>query len=429
MEKALGHMKNPSTSVQEAIALRRMSLVQHIIELIHQHWPLSAALDQIAASHPLPGDNDAPPQFVAKRTLEDWYYAFKKGGFDALKPKQRSDRGKPRRLSTDQQRWILERARSFPGVPVKLLYRQWKQADPTLPALSAIYRWLENNDLDAQGRRYLLRQNIPGPTKAFEAPGVNDLWIADFSPGPFLALHPKTLATHLCVILDDHSRLIPFAAYGLAADTQAFLGCLKEALRRRGLPRKLYTDNGGPFVNDHLKIVCANLGIRLIHSKPGHPWSRGKVERMFRTLQQDFEVGLRLPGQAAGSLEELNGKLARWLQEIYHPRAHDSIGESPQERFARALSLLRPLDPHLDLDRLFYTRIDRVVRKDGTVRFDNTLFEVNLALRGLKVQLELDPWILDPVLVRYKGQDFGVARKVDRHLNSQIQGGDHYDRA
>ena len=422
-------MKNPSSTVQEAIALRRMTLVQHTIELIHQHWPLSAALDQVSSSHPLPGDQDTPPHFVAQRTLEDWYYAFKKGGFDGLKPKARCDRGKPRRLSTDQQQWILERVRSFPGVPVKLLYRQWKQVDPTLPALSAIYRWLEQNDLDAQGRRYLLRQNIPGPTKAFEAPGPNDLWVADFSPGPFLALHPKTLATHLCVILDDHSRLIPFAAYGLAADTQAFLGCLKEALRRRGLPRKLYTDNGGPFVNDHLKIVCANLGIRLIHSKPGHPWSRGKVERMFRTLQQDFEAGLRLPGQAVGSLEELNGKLARWLQEIYHPRAHDSIGESPQERFARALSLLRPLDPHLDLDRLFYTRIDRIVRKDGTVRIDNILFEVNLALRGLKVQLELDPWILDPVLVRYKGQDFGVARKVDRHLNSQIQGGTHYDRA
>ena len=65
-----------------------------------------------------------------------------------------------------------------------------------LPALSAVYRWLEQNDLDAHGRRYLLRQNIPGPTKTFEAPGVNDLWIVDFSPGPFLALHPKTVATH-----------------------------------------------------------------------------------------------------------------------------------------------------------------------------------------------------------------------------------------
>jgi transposase InsO family protein len=417
-------MKNPSQSVQEAIALRRMSLVQAVIELIQHHWPLSAALQQVSSVHPLPGDSEVPPQFVAQRTLEDWYYAFKKEGFAGLKPKPRSDRGKPRRLSEGQQQRILEQVRCFPGVPVKLLYRQWKQSDSTLPALSAVYRWLEQNDLDAHGRRYLLRQNIPGPTKAFEAPGVNDLWIVDFSPGPFLALHPKTVATHLCVIIDDHSRLIPYAQYALAADTQALMFCLKEAIRRRGLPRKLYTDNGGPFVNHHLRIVCANLSIRLIHSKAGRPWSRGKVERMFRTLQQDFEAGLRLPGQGAGSLEELNGKLARWLQEIYHPRDHDGIGESPQERFARALPLLRPLDPHLDLNRLFYTRLDRVVRKDGTVRVDNDLYEVNLALRGLKVQLELDPWTKDPILVRYKGQDFGLARKVDRHLNSQIGGGE-----
>ncbi len=415
-------MKNTSLSVQEAIALRRMSLVQALVELIQHHWPLSAALEQVASTHPLPGDSEAAPQFVARRTLEDWYYAFKKGGFEGLKPKLRSDRGKPRRLSAQQQRFILEQVRCFPGVPVKLLYRQWQQADRTLPALSAIYRWLEQNDLDAQGRRYLLRQNIPGPTKTFEAPGVNDLWMVDFSPGPFLALHPKTVATHLCVIIDDHSRLIPYAAYALAADTQALLLCLKEALRRRGLPRKLYADNGGPFVNHHLRIVCANLGIRLIHSKVGRPWSRGKVERVFRTLQQDFEAGLRLPGQGVGSLDDLNGKLARWLQEIYHSRDHDGIGESPQERFARALPLLRPLDPHLDLDRLCYTRIERVARKDGTVRIDNDLYEVNLALRGLKVQLELDPWVKHPILVRYKGQDFGAARKVDRHLNSQIGG-------
>ncbi len=417
-------MKNPSPSVQEAVALRRMSLVQAVLELLQHHWPLSAALQQVSSAQPLPGEGDAPPQWVAQRTLEDWYYAFKKGGFEGLKPKPRSDRGKPRRLSEKQQQWILEQVRCFPGVPVKLLYRQWKQSDPTLPALSAVYRWLEQHDLDAHGRRYLLRQNLPGPTKAFEAPGVNDLWIVDFSPGPFLALHPKTVATHLCVIIDDHSRLIPYAQYALSADTQALLFCLKEAIRRRGLPRKLYADNGGPFLNHHLRIVCANLSIRLIHSKAGRPWSRGKVERMFRTLQQDFEAGLRLPGQGAGSLEELNGKLARWLQEVYHPRDHQGIGESPQERFARALPLLRLVDPHLDLNRLFYTRIDRVVRKDGTVRLDNDLYEVNLALRGLKVQLELDPWIKDPILVRYKGQDFGVARKVDRHLNSQLDGGE-----
>ena len=105
---------------------------------------------------------------------------------------------------------------------------------------------------------------------------------------------------------------------------------------------------------------------------------------------------------------------------------HEGIGESPQERFARALPLLRLLDPQLDLDRLFYTRIDRVVRKDGTVRLNNELYEVDLALRGLEVRLRFDPWSLARVEVDYRGQSFGLARKVDRHLNSQLPGGQTY---
>ena len=89
----------------------------------------------------------------------------------------------------------------------------------------------------------------------------------------------KAIPTFLCIIIDDHSRLIPFAAYFLRADTQAFHQTLKEALRRRGLPAKLYTDQGGLFTNDHARVVCASLGIRLLHAKPYHAWSKGKAER------------------------------------------------------------------------------------------------------------------------------------------------------
>jgi putative transposase len=420
--------QNSDSSTNEHLALQRWGLVSQVQDLLRQHWPLSAALEHIAASCPLQPQNSHPVS-VAKRTLEDWYYAFQKGGFDALRPKARSDRGQPRRLSPAQQQWVLERVRAFPGLPVKVLYRQWKQTDPTLPALSAIYRWLQQNQLDAQGRRYLLRQSLSGPTKAFEAPAVNDLWMADFSPGPFLAARPKTQGTHLCVILDDHSRLVVYGAYGLAADTRAFLLCLQEAVRRRGLPRKLYTDNGGPFINDHLKVVCANLGIRLLHAKPFHAWSKGKCERIFRTIQSDFEATLRLPGQAAASLDELNARFSAWLQEIYHPRVHQGTGQTPQERFAQGTASLRTLDPQLDLARLFYTREERKVRKDGTIRIDNLLYEVDLALRGLKIELRFDPWRKDRLEVHYRGQEFGLARPLNKHLNSQIQGGLHYERA
>jgi hypothetical protein len=252
--------------------------------------------------------------------------------------------------------------------------------------------------------------------------------MVDFSPGPFLQLagQPKATPTHLCVLLDDHSRLIVHAAYYRKADTRCFHASFKEAIRRRGLPRKLYTDQGGPFINDHTRVICANLGIRLLHAKPYHAWSKGKIERFFHTVQQDFEALLRLPGQAAASLEELNARLADWLQTVYHLRHHEGIGMSPAERFARGSAHVRPLDPLLDLERLFYAQVFRVVRKDGTVRLDNGLYEVDLALRGLEVRLRFDPWSLARVEVDYRGQNFGLARLVDRHLNSQLQGGQTY---
>jgi transposase InsO family protein len=302
-----------------------------------------------------------------------------------------------------------------------------------LPALSAIYRALQRHDLNQRSRHQLVRQAIGGPTKAFEAPLVNELWMVDFSPGPFLHLagQKKATPTHLCAILDDHSRVLTHAAYYLRADTRCFHASFKQAIARRGLPRKLYTDQGGPFINDHTRVICANLGIRLLHAKPYHAWSKGKIERFFHTVQQDFEATLRLPGQNPASLEELNGRLADWIQTIYHARHHEGIGMSPAERFARGSAQVRPLDPHLDLERLFYAQELRVVRKDGTVRLNNDLYEVDLALRSLEVRLRFDPWSLARVEVDYRGQSFGLARKVDRHLNSQLSAGTgttHYEK-
>ena len=421
-------MNSKSSSVgAEAVALARFSLISKIQELWAQSVPLKVALETVASSSAL-ADPRGSPHAVAVRTLEDWRYAYGRGGFAALHPKGRSDRGVSRKLTPEQERLIVAQVRTHPAIPIKVLYRQWKQQDPALPALSAIYRALQRHDLNQRSRHYLMRQAIGGPTKAFEAPLVNELWMVDFSPGPFLHLagQKKATATHLCALIDDHSRVLAHAAYYLRADTRCFHCSFQEAIRRRGVPRKLYTDQGGPFINDHTRVICANLGIRLLHAKPYHAWSKGKIERFFHTVQQDFEALLRLPGQSPATLAELNARLADWIQTVYHVRPHEGIGMSPQERFARGSAQVRPLDPHLDLERLFYAELLRLVRKDGTVRLNNELYEVDLALRGLEVRLRFDPWSLARVEVDYRGQSFGLARKVDRHLNSQLPGGQTY---
>ena len=86
------------------------------------------------------------------------------------------------------------------------------------------------------------------------------------------------------------------------------------------------------------------------------------------------------------------------------------------------------LDPHLDLDALFYHRVSRTVRRDGTVRLGNALYEVDLCLRTLEVQLRFDPFKLDRIEVYYRGHAHGLAQRVDAHLNSQWPGGSSYEK-
>ncbi|MFI5105600.1 MAG: DDE-type integrase/transposase/recombinase, partial [Terriglobales bacterium] len=361
--------KNPNNPNQ-TLALTRFRALNFVEDLQRQGRLLAAALRE-AATQPWPDENG---DYYAVRTLEDWWYAYQKNGFNALVPTPRSDRGQSRVLAGATAAWVLEQVTQNPTVPLKVLYAHWRQNQRPLPSISVLYRYLRTQGMDRKSLRSGRLET--GPTKAFEAPHVNDLWMVDFSPGPTLSVNGKALSPHLCVLVDDHSRLIPFAAYYPHANTEAFHHAFKEALLRRGVPRKLYTDQGKPFINAHSHLVCAQLGVRLLHCKPYHSWSKGKCERLIQTIQQGFETTLRLAGHAAHSLEELNTKLSVWIQTVYHQRPHSSTGQSPEYRYQQAAPSLRQWDERDEIAPLFYLRLDRTVRKNGTVRLDGELYEV-----------------------------------------------------
>ena len=241
-------MNEPNTNpnaLDQTTALTRFKALNFIEDLRRSGAPLAEARRQ-ASLRAWPDENG---DYYAVRTLEDWWYAYQKGGFGALVPAPRSDQGKSRVLDEPTAAWVLEQVTQNPTVPLKVLYAHWQQSGRTLPSISVLYRYLRRQGMD---RRALRSGRLEtGATKAFEAPHVNDLWMVDFSPGPTLSVNGKTLSTQLCVLVDDHSRLIPFAAYYPQANTEAFHHAFKEALLRRGLPRKLYTDNGKPFINAH----------------------------------------------------------------------------------------------------------------------------------------------------------------------------------
>jgi len=410
---------NPESQNTALTRFRALSFVEDLLRCGHTlAWSLRKA-----SLRPWPDENG---DYYKVRTLEDWWYGYKHGGFDALIPAGRSDQGQSRVLDEATATWILEQVTQNPAIPVKVLYAHWQGEGRRLPSVSVIYRYLRRQGLDRASLR--AGRLDSGPTKAFEAPDVNDLWMVDFSPGPTLRVEGKALPTHLCVLIDDHSRLLPFGAYYPQANTEAFHHALKEAVLRRGLPRKLYTDQGKPFINTHTRLVCAKLGIRLLHARPYHSWSKGKVERVLQSIQKGFESTLHLAGNQAKSLEELNTKLSVWIQTVYHQRIHSSTGESPELRFQRAAKTLRYLEPGLEIDPLFYVHLVRTVRKNGTVRLDGRLYEVPLSLRALKVELRLDPFTRLRIEVWYQNKFMGLARPAPLNLNSETGGEQAYDR-
>jgi putative transposase len=409
-------MQIQAPTTKERLALLRYEVICHLKTLRQDAIPLAECL-RSASLRPWPGEDG---QYYSYRTLETWWYDHARHGFAGLAGKaKRADAGKSRVIDAQTGLWIIDAISKTPGTPLSVLYRHWQDHGRGLPSLSAVMRFLAANGYDRRSLRAGRLES--GPTKAFEAPAPNDLWMVDFACGPTLRTSEgRAITTQLCVILDDHSRLITFASYYLAGDTASFLDCLKQAVLRRGLPLKLYTDQGKPFVNTHVRIVCANLGIRLLHAKPYHAWSKGKVERLIRTIQGDFETTLRLEGGPVHSLAELNTSFSRWIAGLYHLRVHGSTNMSPHERFQRAGHAQRTIEEPEKIDALFYTRTERVVRKDGTVTLGKKLLEVNLSLRALTVELRYDPVVFDRVEVWHKGSFHGIARLADLHLNSTI---------
>jgi len=416
-------MKNSTQNQRQTVALTRFKAVNWIEEQLRSGCILAEALRH-ASGCPWP---DETGRCYAARTLENWWYLYQQKGFEGLQPQARSDKGVSRKIDPETGQYILEQVSTYPTVPVKVLYTNWQHSGvENLPPLRSVYRYLQRQGYD---RKSLAAGKLEsGPRKAFEAPFVNDLWMVDFSPGPRLRLEDGcVLSTQLCILIDDHSRLIPYAAYYEKADTAAFLDTLKEALLRRGVPIKLYTDQGGPFVCEHTRVVCANVNIRLLHAKPYHAWSKGKVERVIQTVQQSFESSLKLAGNQVHSLHELNRKLSEWIQITYHQRKHSATRETPEMRYQRAVGNLRRLevDP-ATLDTLFYTRLTRRVRKDGTVRINKRLFEVDLSLRAQIVELRFNPFTHERIEVWHQDVFSGLARKVNLNLNSENGGGTSY---
>lgn len=210
------------------------------------------------------------------------------------------------------------------------------------------------------------------------------------------ALHgPKVIApdgvlrkAYLLSEIDGATRYIINSRFEIseAAALQEF--GLKQALLCHGVPRAYYVDRGPAYIALSLKLICAELEIQLLHAGVRDPEAKGVIERWHRTWREEVED--ELPEHPL-PLAELNAKHWAWLSAEYHARKHDTTGRAPKEHWLACATELRPLPRGKNIDELFLHRAQRLVRKDGTVRFKGELLEVRPELCGQTVELRFDP--------------------------------------
>jgi putative transposase len=394
----------PADDRRQAIALFRYSLIREAAD------PALSARERGALVRALAERDHLGPAGervrVSRNTLDRWIRAWRTGGFDALPPDPRVGRPRvaaellelavtlkreqPRRAATQIARIITERHGTSPHQ--RTLQRHFRRVglDRQLAA--------ERGGLRAFGR--------------FQAEAPNQLWTADALHGPAVAGRKA----YLFAAIDDHSRALVGYRWGLAEDTLRLEAALRAGFAARGLPGALYVDNGSPFVSRQLERACAVLGIRLTHSKPGQPQGRGKIERVFRTVREQFLVELEARGGAA-DLEELNRLFGGWVEGVYHHREHAETGQTPMGRFLAGAPPRLPSPT--ELHEAFLWAECRQVTKQALVSLFGNRYQVDPALVGATVELVFDPFDLAKIEVRYQQRPMGAAVpfQLGRHVH------------
>jgi len=332
---------------------------------------------------------------VARGTLDEWVRAYRRGGFEALVPR-------PRVVVPRTPAAVLELAFMLKRERPERTAAQVREimlaaGEDSVPGLRTLQTHLARQGLNirADGRS-------PGKVYGrFEASARNELWTGDGLHGPKLS--GSATRAVLLAFIDDHSRLLVGWRWGTGEDVFRLEAALRAGLMTRGVPNAVLVDRGSAFVSSQLLRACAVLGVKLVHASPRAATTKGKIERFFRTVRDQFLVEI----DDGVELVELNRLFSAWLEVVYHRRVHSETGQTPLERFDAAGA--PPLPTPALLREAFLWSVERTVTKTATVSLHSNQYEVDAALVGRKVELVFDPFDLTRIEVRCQHRPFGIA--------------------
>lgn len=395
------------------VASFRFGVIAELVGGTQLSWGEKTRLlkEKTARSYNIPGSGRSS---VSIPTILGWIKKYKEGGcrIDSLKPRRRRDYGRYRKLDDRIRMAIRDLKAENSQYTVPVLIGKLRALDiigshdeisrPT------IYRFLAKEEMgrtspDAADRR------------RFEADHSNEIWQCDVMHGPkVFGSDGKVRKSYLLGIMDDHSRMIIHARFYESENFDTLKSALRESVQRRGLATKFYVDNGACYRAGSLEQITAALGIQLIHSRPYTPQGRGKIERWFRYVREDF-----LPRHNFSDMtfDEINAALEAWVA-AYNDRLHSVTKITPNDRYMKNLECVRYAPT--DLDKYFRKIVTRMVRKDRCVQLDNRVFEVHHGLIDRNVELAFHPEDPEIIEVLFEGRSYGMATYVDASVNKRV---------
>lgn len=347
-------------------------------------------------------------------SLARWVYDYRVGGFENLKPKVRSDKGDARVLTDEAINRLKEIMTQHPKLKGKQIYDQLVEEG-----------YISYHTSVRSVQRYIKNHNLRNPVyqekkerKAFEAEFFGDIWQADTCYFPHIREDGKIKRTYCMGIIDDHSRMIVASEIFTEDSAINFQSLLKKAISTYGIPKKLFLDNGAPYANGQLSLICGNLGVVLIHAAVRDGAAKGKIEKFWRRSKEQF-----LYKQDMENIKDLDNFNDLYLEFIhnYNHTGHQGINnEIPYSRYFDSPKLRSPESEDW-LTEAFMNRIVRKVRNDSTISIDSVWYDVPQQFIGSKIEVRYIPNNIDNTIHVFENNASYPVRRTNKVENSKVK--------
>lgn len=351
---------------------------------------------------------------VSASTLERWYYAYNKGGFDALIPMRRCDTGKSRKIDEDIMEQIRFLKKEYPRIPATLIHQKLldngtiNKGDISLSTVNRFVNQLkiENNYTNNKDMR------------RYERAHINEVWCGDTSFGPYLKIDGKKKRTYIIALLDDASRYIIGIDIFFNDNFVNLMSVLKTAVTRYGKPKILNFDNGSSYKNKQIELLAARIGTTISYCAPYTPTSKAKIERWFKTMKDQWMSQLNMNDYS--SIDQLRETLLTYVNN-YNQTVHSSLnGLCPQDRFFNESYLIKRFSEE-QLDTSFLLEYERRVSADNVVMIDEVEYEVPYRYSKQKIPLRYSPDLSKIYIVDKSSGALTSIKLLNKQENSLIK--------